>query len=194
MTVYRFIGDVHGRYQKYSELIKCEYPTIQVGDFGQGFSPAPIMAEKDRFIRGNHDNPAICKQNPHWIKDGHIENGMLFIGGAWSIDHASRTPGVDWWDDEELSYSELSIMIDLAIANQPLVIVSHEAPTTAIPKYAGFRNKEPSRTSSAFDVIFEKVRPKLWVFGHYHRPWNFVEQGTRFICCDIDTAVDVEVG
>lgn len=191
-TMIRCIGDVHGIFDKYNELIKSEYPTIQVGDFGAGFGPFPKMQNKDAYIRGNHDNPAICKEHLNWIADGHVEHNIMFIGGGLSRDRDMRTIGVDWWDDEELSYEELENMIDLAEKEKPAIIISHECPKSIA---ASAMNSYPphSRTSMAFDVIFSNTPPKLWVFGHYHRSMKFKVENTLFICCAIDEAVDIDV-
>jgi len=209
-TIVRFIGDVHARYTVYNELVKCAYPTIQVGDFGHGFQPveiyiddnekaqyragpAPIVELKDKHIRGNHDDPALCKSDSSWIPDGHIEHNFMFIGGAFSRDHAMRKIGVDWWDDEELSYHELENIIGLAEKFKPTIIVSHECPKyiASIPIVGG--SHPYSRTALAFDVILANVKPKLWVFGHYHRHVHTKIDGTEFICCAIDQAIDVDV-
>ena len=74
MSKTRFIGDIHG-YKYELSLVLDNLPqdvtsVIQVGDmcvgFGQGdfwHESLEYMLEKvnGRFIRGNHDNPAMCK-------------------------------------------------------------------------------------------------------------------------------------
>ena len=40
----------------------------------------------------------------------------------------------------------------------------------------------PSRTRQAFDAMMSIHRPKLWIFGHWHRSRNEMIDGTRFIC------------
>ena len=73
---------------------------------GLGFSGVYLPHDEvmnHKFIRGNHDDPQACREHPYWIKDGLIENDIMYIGGAWSIDREYRTEGVSWWRDEELS-------------------------------------------------------------------------------------------
>src|SRR5688572_3564341 len=123
MTTVRFIGDVHGRFKAYKALIRAVPRSIQVGDMGVGFfkwphgeaaqnPPHDAMVSGDhRFIRGNHDNPAVCRTQSQWIADGHIEDGMMFVGGGVSIDQALRHQSFDWWPEEELSPAELDAMI-----------------------------------------------------------------------------------
>jgi len=92
----RFVGDVHGNYRKYLSLIEGADRSIQVGDFGMGFlSRLDAQHMRDqldpiahRFIRGNHDDPTLCRSTPHWIEDASHdeEEDIFFLGGAWSID------------------------------------------------------------------------------------------------------------
>ena len=68
--------------------------------------------------------PELCAKSPNWIADGTFEDDILYIGGALSVDRYIRTDGVDWWHDEELTIKEVDNIIDLAILNQPKIIVS----------------------------------------------------------------------
>lgn len=99
----RFIGDTHAKFGSYQAIALGADASIQVGDFGAGFAEIPDLGPNHRFIRGNHDNPALCRAHPNWIPDGHSENGMFFMGGATSVDRHSRCEGVDYWADEEMS-------------------------------------------------------------------------------------------
>src|SRR5260221_1403513 len=99
MTI--FIGDIHGDISSYERIVNhFRKPSVQIGDFGFGFG---YMREEhnyidwrpdERFIRGNHDNPAVCAAQNGYIPDGTIEGNTMYLGGAWSIDHAWRTPGI----------------------------------------------------------------------------------------------------
>ena len=118
-----FIGDCHGLFSRYEKIIEKFPNSIQIGDMGVGFKkwckltetfiftsnpPYDKMVKTNaRFIRGNHDNPSVCAKHSQWIADGHTEtteNGtkIMYIGGAWSIDHEYRTEDVSWWADEEI--------------------------------------------------------------------------------------------
>lgn len=77
----RFIGDVHGKVQKYLEVLDTEGDydySIQVGDMAIGFPsvefPPFQKPIKDFFIRGNHDNPELCKLKNNYIQDGHYDD------------------------------------------------------------------------------------------------------------------------
>lgn len=203
----RFIGDIHGAYIPYLSLIEGVKESVQVGDFGLGFGTRgePTYVDslfhdydgKHRFIRGNHDNPAACKKSSHWISDGHIENDIMFIGGAASIDRAWRTEGKDWWPTEELSIPALEGMIQLYDQVHPNIMVTHECPEflakeVMIPLVKGIDNFR-SRTREAFDAMFSLRKPETWIFGHWHTPLDYMYRGTRFICLPINGYIDLEV-
>lgn len=202
---YTFIGDVHGKYDRYKKIIKSCTDSIQVGDMGVGFrryighdigSPYPnppydhMVAGNHKFIRGNHDNPSTCRSHTQWIEDGHTEttdlgNKMMFVGGAFSIDRAWRNEGYDWWADEELTHAELYSMIDLYLEFKPDIMVTHDCPSSVADiifaddmRYGKFN----SRTGSALESMFANHKPKTWLFGHWHLSKNQTIDGTNFIC------------
>lgn len=212
MTKTRFIGDIHG-YKYELSLVLHNMPedvtaAVQVGDMGVGFGQGDYWHESlddmltkvnGRFIRGNHDNPAICKTMNTWIKDGRIENDIMYIGGAWSIDYQWRTKGYDLWDDEELSYEELYQLIGIYDYVKPRVMVTHDCPLPISEELFIKRNKSISgaqyrtRTGSAFETMFEIHKPKLWIMGHWHSDVDEVIDGTRFICLNELSYVDVDL-
>lgn len=211
--LHRLIGDIHGRiydYQSYS-ISDFKGPTIQVGDFGIGFA-GPYWHEsvaawqqsnpQHRFIRGNHDNLSKCKSMPGFIKDGTIENDVMFIGGAYSIDVARRTEGVDWWRDEELSVAELSILVDVYASVKPRVMITHDAPTDVTEKMfilsglaiGGMSAKKiNTRTGQALQAMFDIHQPDEWYFGHWHHTMQYKYGRTIFQCIGELDYVDVEL-
>lgn len=208
----RFIGDIHGKWLEYLNVIHdpknpCS-ESVQIGDFGLGFQQRQehvdyVFGEMNkenhnhRFIRGNHDSPAECKANQNWIPDGLTENGMMFVGGAHSIDQAHRVPGVSWWEDEELSYQELGEMIAKYEEYKPDVMVTHDAPDViARHLFPYYRKNDPmcnSRTRNAFETMFTIHKPKLWIFGHWHESINTNILGTDFVCLAELEFMDVEL-
>jgi predicted phosphohydrolase len=207
MTNVRFIGDIHGQFGTYFQTIQGAENTIQVGDYGIGFGPVPInvyaQPGNHRFIRGNHDNLQRCFGERGFIKDGTVEkygdNKVMFVGGAYSIDQDWRTPGVSWWDDEELSYSELLDMIDIYDREKPDMMVTHEVPESLMETIFSADGRSftkfdiPSRTRNAFDNMLAIHRPKLWIFGHWHRNARVNIDGTLFMCLDCHNYVDVNM-
>jgi hypothetical protein len=225
MTIIRFLGDCHGKYRRYSTIISnSPYPTIQVGDMGVGFRSWPhgkasanppydkMVAGKHRFIRGNHDNPAVCARHSQYISDGTVETAMsctgsdmMFVGGAVSIDKAYRIEGYSWWADEELSGKELQSIKFLYGRVAPAIMVTHECPESIAAmivgrirdlRNGGYMKMEPrfaSRTRMAFESMFRAYQPKLWIFGHWHVAFDQIVNGTRFICLPELETIDVDI-
>lgn len=214
--IIRFIGDVHGKFGPYETILKSSpYPTIQVGDMGVGFRRWPhgepsanpphakMVAGKHRFIRGNHDNPKVCKQHSQYISDGTMLNSMMFVGGGLSIDKAYRIEDYSYWSDEELSISEINHLVVQFQTMQPEIMVTHECPefiaeqiVNANRPVNGQIKLDPrfaSRTRQAFQSMFELHQPKLWLFGHWHVPFDKVVNSTRFICLPELAYIDVDV-
>jgi len=199
----RLIGDIHGDLYSYMPLIAGATESVQVGDFGIGFIRDDEFVDelhKDgqhKFIRGNHDDPGRCKERVGYIEDGtYDERGILYIGGAWSIDHSIRTPGLNWWYDEELSTSELVRMHELMVYHKPKTVVTHDCPTSVALDFfiAGTSKKQyKTRTAEALEGMFQRHQPETWVFGHWHEDVDRVVNGTRFVCLGINSYLDLEV-
>ena len=196
-----FIGDIHGDTKAWKQLIQGHDKTIQVGDFGAGFVPIPDpqdISVNHKFIRGNHDSLHACRNSSRWIPDGTYDpkHRMFLMGGAFSIDWQNRTPGVSWWGDEELSYQELYGMISRYEELKPQVMVTHDCPENMYFKLFPVETSKhhyPNRTSKALQAMLEIHQPKLWIFGHWHSFRNEVIDGTRFLCCDINQAINVDL-
>ena len=200
------IGDVHGGndLRRYSKLCKeSPHPTIQVGDLSMNFSwlHHRIDTSQHFVLGGNHD----CYLGDHSILNypGYLGNhgllnfpdstSLFFIRGAYSIDKKWRTPGFDWWPEEELSPSQM----DLALADydiaKPEVVITHTCPSSVTKevahpstlKYYDHPVTFKSQTSIALQAAFESHQPKLWIFGHFHKRVEFEVHGTQFICLDM---------
>lgn len=207
MTDILFIGDVHGKFEKYKNVLsrnKNSYDySIQVGDMGIGFRNdlMPEMGPNDFFIRGNHDDPTMCKKSINYIHDGtifNIPNGekMMLIGGALSIDAYRRVEGVNWWRDEELSYYELDHLIDIYVREKPMIMTTHEFPDSFANEnlISPHKEKYPSVTRQAFETMFSLHKPKFWIGGHWHTHINMNFHGTQFICLDELDAKILQLG
>lgn len=208
MTQVRFIGDVHGKITEYLK-VRGGGPSLQVGDMGIGFRGVNLPdSKRHRFIRGNHDNPSICREHRNYLDDyGFIKRWNLFyLGGAFSIDHDYRQAvekilGTKiWWADEELWEPELQDAIDLYRKVKPRTVVSHECPTS-VSKYLlgeleiGFRPEKQiiTRTGEALERAFRTWQPEIWLFGHYHIDRTFEMRGTQFTCLSELTCRDLEL-
>lgn len=192
-----FIGDTHGKYDQYKRIIKQYKDTIQVGDMGVGFRKFPhgewqanpphelMVTQNATFIRGNHDNPHVCKRHSQWIADGRVVGDMMFIGGGLSIDKKYRIEDYSWWPEEELSQEEMWRIAEIYAAAKPRIMVTHEAPTSAAKAIHGSHHFEDnSRTRQFLEVLFRNNnhRPEVWVHGHHHISKDHVIDGTRFVC------------
>ena len=194
-----FIGDVHGKYDQYKKIIKQHKDTVQVGDMGVGFRrlinyegeykysrnpPHALMVEQNaRFIRGNHDNPEVCARHSQFIPDGHVENDMMFVGGAYSIDWQYRIEGFSWWNDEECSAEWLERCKEAYQVLKPACMVTHDCPYSIYPMLHSHHFVDlPTRTPKALEAMFQVHKPKVWVFGHHHKSFDQIVDGTRFVC------------
>jgi len=183
-----FIGDVHGKWEEYFELIQTLPESIQVGDFGFGFRSQPKSWNMNhRFIRGNHDSPKACKEHSNYLGDYGVYKDIFFVSGAYSIDYMYRTIGISWWEDEEISQKEFDKILNLYSFIKPEIVVAHDAPsfvkaymTDAIDKRA-FINRTSNLLMPEMIAIH---KPKLWVFGHYHCSFKKEIDKTTFICLD----------
>lgn len=202
----RFIGDVHGKYDRYKKIISDCNVSIQVGDMGVGFKhpytdeymanpPHYAMIKGNhRFIRGNHDSPSVCRKHSQYIADGHVEDNMMFIGGGLSIDRIYRVEGYTWWADEELTIDQFYKLMDVYEATKPRIMVTHDCPESVVPLILNYYKKEyPSITRQALDSMLYIHRPEIWVFGHWHQSVDTVIDGTRFICLNELEYKDIEV-
>jgi predicted phosphodiesterase len=211
MSKIRFIGDIHGDMSTYFAIIDDANKngiekTVQVGDFGIGFIRNPIGeydTEKNLFIRGNHDCPYDCTLEPNWIKDGTYKDGLMYVGGATSIDKLQRKEGVDWWPDEVFSYSEGMDYLNTYEDKKPKIMVTHDIPefvTTHIldstnngsHAYKKQRYYDPSIVRQVFEAMYDFHQPKLWIFGHWHLNFSKRIGETQFICLNINNYIDID--
>lgn len=200
----KFIGDIHGNFTEYAHVASQVDKSVQIGDFGIGFY-GPYWHEQvnkfhasgnHRFIRGNHDSPNKCKSEMvGYIPDGTVENNIMYIGGAYSIDQRVRTEGVTWWADEECSTEEFYTFFDVYNMIQPEIMVTHDIPQEIanfiVSNYMHSNHIIGTKTGQAFDSMFQAYQPKLWIFGHWHIDLDFTYNGTRFICLSELSYIDI---
>jgi Icc-related predicted phosphoesterase len=106
---------------------------------------------------------------------------MGLIGGAYSIDKDYRlAKGLKWFENEELTYREFEICIEAFKRQRPDIMVTHDCPASVSHAFWGVDCT--SRTAQALQALFEARKPKLWVFGHHHKPKRKTINGTRFVC------------
>lgn len=201
------IGDIHGLFQHYkATIINCgAKKSLQLGDFGLGFPNTERHYDMSDikgthlFIRGNHDNPAVCRADSNYAGDFGILEGsfiddcfrsLFFISGAWSIDQAYRVPNFTWWEDEQLSQKELCKAINLYNKERPEIVCSHDCPTLILSWIHPGR-VIPTRTSQALDVMIQNHRPSYFIFAHHHMSWRKIIDGCLFVCLNEMETLDI---
>jgi predicted phosphodiesterase len=139
-------------------------------------------------LGGNHDDSAqisafeqhrdddgfvTLRQGLRWIPRGHRWSweGVRFgaVGGAFSIDHRRRIPGISWWPDEE----EVKPEDVETLGAEPLdVLLTHDAPEGASPE--SMFQLDPHDMAQArksrllLRAALEATRPRLLIHGHWH--------------------------
>lgn len=109
----------------------------------------------------------------HWLMRGHRwswhHRTWLALGGATSVDRPIRTPGVDWWPEEAITYRQGVEVIAGGLAE---VMVCHDCPAGVplkLPNPPAWWEMEPAENHR--DVLAEivtEVQPRWLMHGHYH--------------------------
>lgn len=107
---------------------------------------------------------------------------LFFVRGAWSIDFANRTLGVDLWENEELTEEELKRAVKMYEEVKPSIVISHTCPHSVKEHLQIYGTRVKTRTSAYLQQMFDIHQPKLWVFGHHHQEFDKVIGGCRFVC------------
>jgi Calcineurin-like phosphoesterase len=141
-----------------------------------------------RFVDGNHEDhvslrkllkssssvaniisPNVLYQprgSTHEDEDG---TRFLFLGGAPSIDRASRIAGESWWPEEIITDTEWKRAM---AAKGPFhVLVTHDAPAFPpgfSPKGSPGYRHDQDRSMKLIDSLITQHRPQLHVHGHWH--------------------------
>ena len=195
------LGDGHGNFQC---AIKCakrrpNSTIIQLGDFGIGFlnkkgelEKVPELPANFFFIGGNHENYSVCKTIPNFLGRFGIINikgfNIFYISGAKSHDREWRTENIDWWADEELSFTEMYECLDLYEKNKDIidVVISHDCPAIIAKTYLKIPSTDNNNTRNFLEQIYNIKNPKDWRFGHHHQYLRVTHGETEFRCLAID--------
>lgn len=183
-TTMRIIGDVHQKISEYAKLIQGQDESICVGDFGFADEHRWHMQNvslNHKINFGNHDDTNFLHELHSCGNYSVVHDGEIFtIRGAQSTDKVLRYSGINYWDDEELSYSAAEKMLDLYEITQPRIVISHDCPEIVRQKMFGIY--DPTFTSRLLNTTLEIWQPKIWIFGHHHQSKNLFVGKTRFIC------------
>lgn len=171
---------------------------VQVGDFGyfpthrtgRAFLNATQRAGTQHgvhvaFIDGNHDDhtelamlrggssaPVDVSSHITYLPRGtrlDIGGRMFgFLGGAFSVDWRSRTPGRSWWPEETIDVADVD-----RLGRAPLdVLVTHDAPAGLdLPSSWRLPLVDEARCLAQRELIrraLDATAPSLAVHGHWH--------------------------
>jgi predicted phosphodiesterase len=185
------IGDVHGKYKLYHEIIRQSsyFPyTVQLGDFGFKYETLNnVDPNKHKVIGGNHDNYSSIINIPHYLGDFGYSclNGVDFFyyRGAYSIDKQYRTIGVDWWAEEQLSAEQFMEARKLYREVKPKIVITHDCPELLYSYYLRPTDKiYQNQTSYFLNELYNIHQPDLWIHGHWHLSKITKMEITKFVC------------
>jgi len=195
----RVIGDVHCDADALVAAHAGHPNAIQIGDLGFGFDRdyhlnLALQGKGIRFFRGNHDKPKTCQAHPRHMASGwHASDSLFVIGGGYSIDKMRRTPGLNWWPDEEHSEPEMRALVEEFADTKPRLVLSHEAPESVTDAMFKPTPKMVSRTATALQAMYEAHQPDLWLFGHWHRGREIKQGNTLFVCAGEKKTRDIHL-
>ena len=185
------IGDLHGKYKNYHEIIreKDRHPyTLQLGDFGFKYDTLKnVDSTRHLILPGNHDNYNDCYNHSHFLGDyGYTSLNRVkffYYRGAYSIDRQSRTVGIDWWEDEQVTIDQFMKARELYREIKPDIFLAHDCPDFMVPQYIGPHAKRYENiTGWALGELYKIHQPKLFIHGHYHVSKTTQYGDTKFVC------------
>ena len=186
------LGDIHGHFDRVNHLIQRERPDIvlQCGDFGYWpqlgeaeWQKLDTSATRFYFCDGNIDDIVSlqalsqARRQPVEISPGvfYMPRGStltlpdsrraLFIGGAMSRDKHQRSPGVDWFPEEQLCDQDLC-----GLPAPPVdIVISHTCPAEFTVSHFKVNTAEEEDISRQYlSAVLNRYAPPLWFFGHWH--------------------------
>lgn len=158
------------------------------------------------MIRGNHCDPSYFKEknNPYGYENitllsdyselDLLGKSILLVGGAISVDRCFRVEGKSYWGDEEFV---LKLEHEFPYKDRQYdLVITHTRPGIC-GAFKGFDNikyfcdHDPDlkndliEESQLVDHLYERTKPKHWIYGHFHKSNLITHGGTIFRCLDI---------
>lgn len=122
-------------------------------------------------IHKMYDNVFYCSRGSTLeLPDGRI---ILFAGGADSYDKNLRTPGYDWFPEENITNKQLDKMLSYDKID---IIISHTCPS----EFDIYDGADEDKNRFALDEILYKYDPSSWFFGHWHREKSGIYNKTKW--------------
>lgn len=180
---------------------------VQLGDFGiwPGDGGSAFRKRLDNrlgkagiklyFVDGNHedfsqlekfrrnpDGTARCGKNISHLPRGFRWEwyGIKFLamGGAHSVDRQGRTPGLSWWHQETITWSQVKRAVEVDDPRAD-VMFCHDSPTNAPNSVVdngdgdAYWPREELQAAAAHRMVLQEVvdhvKPSFLFHGHYHR-------------------------
>ena len=152
------------------------------------------------FVDGNHENFDAINTYPiiewnggkaHQIRKNifHLMRGQVFeidgktfftMGGAYSIDKGSRTPGYSWWPDElptDADYKEATSNLQ-KYGMKVDYIITHTLPREMILRLGKYPDAHDMELTGFLEWIMYEVDFKHWYCGHWHDDKELNDQFT----------------
>ena len=125
-----------------------------------------------------------------YMPRGTIRDGILYIGGARSINTRHAIRGVNWFPEENISHEEQQFIYDEIVSYGPdniHTMITHDAPAVFdVSEGCTQTGREIVDGNRKFlDSVRQMVRPTYWFFGHYHYKLKGNVAGTKFRCIDM---------
>lgn len=192
------IGDVHGKYDRYLDIVKRNEYTLQNGDFGFNkewlkLEHSGLNSNNHKVLPGNHCSYDYCFNSKYFL--GNFGTSVLnnisffFIRGGLSIDRTYRI-GEElsggpktYWSQEELNLTEMLECIELYKQVKPNIVISHVPAAEFTPYILGNKSDailQRFKFHAGFkenhqllgDVLLKIHRPKKWISAHMHRSFR----------------------
>ena len=98
------------------------------------------------------------------LPDGRV---VLFMGGAMSIDKESRCQGVDWFPEEDLTYSDVFKVMEAETKAD--IVISHTCPKDFFYlRGMEWHRKMKDWARTGLEYVRQTAEPDLWYCGHFH--------------------------
>lgn len=174
------------------------------------------LAEKQyttAVVLGNHENYDLIEKLPQIKKwsgtvkvikrqtgdifilergAAYIINGqkILTIGGAFSVDKSSRTPGVSWWPQEDITPEEINNCWAVVDKYDRVFdfILTHTCPSRLISSFIHLSALNSGRvfndrTAQFLDDIDNAIEFQEWHFGHMHTDYRLESNRSDIYHC-----------
>lgn len=140
-------------------------------------------------LRVDENNMAVCSSHIHMLMRGSLYNfegkKCLAIGGADSVDRGYRQKGLNWWEEETISDSDLAAAL-ISSANGVDYVFSHTAPAHIIEEYKVYlcelaldQDTLDCRSNMKLETLYRQIEFKHWYFGHMHHD---IHLNDKFTC------------